>query len=347
MTLRSQPSVSVIVPVYDVAAHLPSCLDSLVAQTFDDFEVVIVDDGSTDGSRRIAEEYVRAHPDSMRLVVKPHGGLGDARNAGIDASRGRHLAFVDGDDAVEPEMLERMTRRAAATGADFIVCGIRPFDAGGDLPFLPEPDMSVFGRSLDVEPRLLYRVDASACTKLVSRDLVERSQVRFPVGMAFEDLPTVYRWLAFARRVEKLDEPLYRYRQEREGSITAEKGARFLDLVAAFEMLDEFYRARGLWADCRDALLRLHLTHLVAGRYPDLFLSADGPVRGAFLSAAFALLDDRFGQWRDGDVCRALWPNPLLRLISTRRHLLASFTSLPSRLYRAALSRLGAFDPLR
>jgi len=339
--------VTAVVPVYNVAEYLRPCLDSLLAQTMDDFEVVIVDDGSTDGSGDIANEYATMHGDRFRVIVRPNGGLGDARNAGIAASRGRYLAFVDGDDLVAPEMLARMSERALETGADMVVCGIESFMDDVVISSLPEPDMSVFGHALSAEPRLLYRVDASACDKLVERSLVERSGVLFPVGVAFEDLPTVYRWLAYSRRVEKVDEPLYRYRQRRAGSITAGDESAFMELIAALDDLDGFYQGLPDAEKYRDALLRLNLVHLLAGRYPDLFLRAGREVRSTFAEGTFALLDARFPGWRGSQVAAVLWPHPLLRTISTHMSALRLFCSLPSRWYLAALARLGGFDPLR
>lgn len=345
-----RPAITVIVPVYNVAAYLPQCLDSLLQQSFRDFEIVIVDDGSTDGSARIIERYASRHAGLIRVVHKPNGGLGDARNAGLACAHGRYVSFVDADDTVAPEMLARMHERAVATGADIVVCGILDFVDGASEAagtFHPEPEMAVFGHSLAEEPRLLYRVGASACDKLYARPLFTRTGVLFPVGLAFEDLPTTYRLLAAANRVEKVDLPLYRYRHRRPESITAHYGANFLDLLEGFRILDAEYSERGIFAANRGPLLRLHLTHLIAGRYPDLFLRASGRWQRAFARGAFDLLHERFGDWRRDPVCKELWPNPLLRAVSSQRWLLDAFCRLPERAYLGLLRRMGAFDPSR
>jgi CDP-glycerol glycerophosphotransferase len=348
---RPSPEVSVVVPVYNVEPYLPQCLDSLLAQTFDDYEVVVVNDGSTDGSRVIIDRYVAEHPGRVRALDKPNGGLADARNYGIDNSSGKYLAFVDGDDEVEPDMLSAMHARARATEADMVMCGIVSFANGGPseqvYPYYPEPDIGVFGSDLAHEPRLLFRVDASACNKLYARDLFDRTGIRFPVGVAFEDLPTVYRLLAVARRVEKIDRPLYRYRQRRAASITYEAGERFMDLVKGFGLIDDFYQRHGLFTSNSQALLRLHLTHLIAGRYPDFFLRARSPARRRFIEASFGLLDAEFTGWRAYPATRDLWSNPVLRAISTHRYLLDAFCRLPERAYLGLLPYLGGFDPKR
>ncbi len=349
MMERGRPIVSIVVPVFDVEAYLPACLDSILGQTFQEFEIVVVNDGSTDGSQTIIDSYTSAHPGRIRAYTKPNGGLGDARNFGIERATGEYLAFVDSDDVIAPTMLEEMVACSRGAGAEMVICGIQRFaDGEPDSPYLPEPDMSVFGRSLAEEPNLLYRVDASACDKLYARNLLDRTGVRFPVGMAFEDVPTVFALATCANRIEKIDRPLYRYRRDRVESITGRHGARYLDLVEAFRLLNERLDALGTHeAVTDDALLRLHLTHLIAGRYPDLLLMAEPRTRAMYLRAAFELIDARFPEWRDSMVRRALWPNPLLRSISTHRSMLVLFCRAPRRVYLAALRRMRAFDPLR
>lgn len=348
MTAELAPVISVIVPVYNVEHHVAACLDSLLAQTFAPFEIVVVDDRSTDGSPQVLSAYAKQHPDMIHVFSKANGGLGDARNFGMHRAKGEFLAFVDADDLVAPGYLSAMHAAARATDADLVVCGIVGFtDPAAPAPYLPEPDPSVFGHSLAEEPRLLYRVDASSCDKLYSRDLFDRAGIGFPVGVAFEDVPTTYRLLAQARRVVKVDEPLYLYRQDREGSITGAHGLEFLELVDAFEMVARFYAVRTDYPANREALLRLLLTHLIAGRYPDLFLASEPTTRRRFVAHAFGLLDTVSPSWRADRVCKVLWPNPVLRAVSTHPLFLSAFCRLPRGLALRLLARMGAFDPLR
>ncbi len=342
------PAISVIVPVYNIERYLPACLDSLLAQTHRDFEIVVVDDGSDDGSAAIIHRYAERHPELIRPLSKPNGGLSDARNHGIDHARAAYLAFVDGDDLVAPTMLERLYACAQRSGADLVVCGIENFvDGEQQGAHYPEPDMSVFGHALAEEPRLLYRVDASACNKLYARELFERSGIRFPLGLAFEDVPTTYRLLPYAEMVAKVDEPLYRYRHARAESISGRYDHGYLDLIEGFRLVNVAYRDAGLFEVNRGPLLRLQLTHLVAGRYPDLFAHAESSSRRAFIAAAFDLLGEWFPGWVHAEECRSLWPNPILRAVSTHAILLGAFCRLPPDTYLRALRRLGSFDATR
>lgn len=100
-----KPNISIIIPVYNVEAYLADCLDSILAQTFESFEVILVDDGSTDGSPAIAQKYADAHSEQICYYRKENGGPGLARNFGISKAKGDYLMFVDSDDIVDPEML--------------------------------------------------------------------------------------------------------------------------------------------------------------------------------------------------------------------------------------------------
>lgn len=118
----AQPEISVIVPVYKVERFLPACIDSLLAQTFADFELILVDDGSPDNCPALCD--AAAEKDNrVRVLHKANGGVSTARNAGLDMARGKWIAFVDSDDSVQPDYLEKMHTAALAAGADIALCG--------------------------------------------------------------------------------------------------------------------------------------------------------------------------------------------------------------------------------
>src|SRR5205085_2446307 len=116
--ITPMPRVSVVVPIYNVEHYLEECLESLAAQTFQDLEVVMVDDGSTDGSAAIAEAFAARDP-RFKLMTRPNGGLSAARNTGLEAATGEFLAFVDSDDVVAPDAYEKLVATLDKTGSDF------------------------------------------------------------------------------------------------------------------------------------------------------------------------------------------------------------------------------------
>ena len=120
--MKSCPKISVIVPVYNVAEYLPQCLDSIVAQDFDDMEVVVVDDGSTDGSSEILHDYCRRN-DYFKIVSKVNGGLSDARNVGTAVAQGDYIYYLDSDDWVSPDAIDKLYQFAVENRCDVVQGG--------------------------------------------------------------------------------------------------------------------------------------------------------------------------------------------------------------------------------
>lgn len=337
-----RPAVSVVVPVYDTEEHLARCLDSLVGQTLRDIEIVVVNDGSTDGSQAVIDGYVARFPEKIRAVLKENGGLADARNAGIRAATGAFLGFVDSDDWVEPRMFELLHARALAAAADIVVCDYRGIDSvtGAEHRYR-EGVPADFGASIHERPRLLIVNDASACNKLFRADLFSED-LMFPVGLDFEDLATTYRLFARAGRIEKVDEVLYHYVQRRGGAISL-RWEGFMQLPEALDVLDSWYAKEGLAEEFRHELEYLNVLHLLKGRLPDLLASAPAEVTGPYLDAAYAHLDRSFPGWRRGRAVRKLCPGVMLRTLLTHKALLKALAGRSRRVVLGVSRRLGAF----
>ena len=208
LKMDNTPVVSVIVPVYRVESFLSQCVDSILNQTFPDFELILVDDGSPDNCGSICEDY--ASKDSrVRVVHQKNGGLSAARNAGIDIARGRFLSFVDSDDAVSPHYLERLVAVAAETDAT-IVTGQFSIHADA-LSSGTEPARLLNGAEACLE---VYHgqktVKISAWCKLYRRSLFDCH--RFPVGKIHEDQFLIPLLLYESIRVAAIPDLLYFYR---------------------------------------------------------------------------------------------------------------------------------------
>ena len=211
------PKISVIVPVYNVETYLTECLDSLLAQTFADWEAILIDDGSTDASGRICDEY--AEKDArFRVLHQKNHGVSAARNAGLDAATGEFLAWVDSDDFIETHALETLHAAAVCEGADIVSFGYASVwgdevvvRQGGGERLTFEGKSAVFGSQFSRKV-VFYLWD-----KFYRRTLFDG--LRFPVGAIYEDaflLPQVF---ARAEKLVVLPESLYFYRM-RAGSIT-------------------------------------------------------------------------------------------------------------------------------
>ena len=238
-----EEQVSIVVPVYNVGQYLRACLDSLVAQTYRNLEIILVDDGATDGSGEICEEYARKDG-RIRVIHKENGGLSDARNRGIRSAGGSWLVFVDGDDTVSRDYVEYLYGLVAARGADIGICRLIHCFREGRAEFEPESEQRV----LDAEEavcEMLYQKSflVAACGKIFRRELFR--ETLFPRGMLFEDSAVMYKILDGAEKIVYGDAGLYGY-MHRENSITTRKfSKKDCDILPICDRIAEYFAGRG------------------------------------------------------------------------------------------------------
>lgn len=215
--------ISVIVPVYNTAERLIGCLDALLAQTFRDFEAILVNDGSTDASGDICQEYASRHPQVFRLLAGPNGGVSVARNRGLEAACGEWVAFCDSDDVALPEWLETLHTNAVREGADLSYCAFDDVSPEVTrhmtcLPMEGQETLRLTGREA-VERRLLLplvcgsrEVHGYLFAALFRREVIEAHQVRFARGVTMKEDELFYiDYLQWVESVTAVSRPLYRY----------------------------------------------------------------------------------------------------------------------------------------
>jgi glycosyltransferase involved in cell wall biosynthesis len=224
------PRLSVVVPVYNVESYLAECLDSVLAQPYDDVEVVMVDDGSTDSSGEIARRYAEAHAD-FHLVAQPNAGLGAARNAGVAAARGEFLTFLDSDDRLPADAWSAMMRTLEESGSDFAI-GKLLRDEGERRYAMPRMRENHRGRrvgtTLDEMPRIL--ADVFAVNKIFRRSFWDAAGLAFPTDVRYEDQPTLTRAFLAADRFDVLTETVYLWRIRSDGSSITQRRDDLADL---------------------------------------------------------------------------------------------------------------------
>jgi len=214
-----KPNISIIVPIYNVEPFLRCCVDSLLQQTYADFELILVDDGSPDNCGAICDEYVAAD-DRVRVIHKPNGGLSDARNAGLKIAQGEYIAFVDSDDWGTPDYLECLLSALAENGADICECDILR-TSGEETALTKEYHAAEVFTTVDAMEQLIH--DGSfhqhVWNKLYRRDVI--ADILFPKGKTNEDEFWTYQVFGNAKKVVKIQDVLYFYFQ-RPGSIMGE-----------------------------------------------------------------------------------------------------------------------------
>lgn len=211
--------ISVIVPVYNVEEYLSRCVDSILAQTHSNLEVILVDDGAKDASGVICDGYAAKDP-RVKVIHKKNGGLSSARNRGLEAAGGEYIAFVDSDDWIEPDAYDHLLHIMDKYDVK-LVCGGR-YDVDGDtgektVGLCPAREEAISAEELAGRIFLWDGCDSSACDKLYHRSLLEN--FRYPEGKVCEDVPVTYRIVLAAERVAVSDKPFYNY-FHRSGSIS-------------------------------------------------------------------------------------------------------------------------------
>ena len=217
--MNRETKISVVVPVYNVEEYLARCVDSILAQTYEKLEIILVDDGSQDNSGAICDAY-GAKDVRVKVIHKENGGLSSARNTGLEAATGECIAFVDSDDWIEPDAYAHLFDLMEKYQVK-LVCGGR-YDVSGRtgeriVGLCPKKEEVISAEEMVGRIFLWDGCDSSACDKLYHRSLLEN--FRYPEGKVCEDVPVTYKIVLQADRVAMSDKPFYNY-YHRPGSIS-------------------------------------------------------------------------------------------------------------------------------
>lgn len=253
---------SIVIPVYNVAEFVQKCIDSVLACDCADCEILLVDDGSTDGkSGTICDENAARHPDLIRVIHQENKGLGGARNTGLAAARGEYLFFVDSDDTIAPQSLTLLSREIDRTHADIYSFPMEQDDGAGTLRRIETSRYYDGPFTLKEHPEFLRSLPA-AWARIWRREFFLASGILYPTKVWYEDIRTSQKLFALADSVVTLEEPLYRY-LVRPGSIMRNGNVeRNREILDAFQDLLGWYREKGLFDTYRRELCRLMVEHL-------------------------------------------------------------------------------------
>ena len=227
---ESSSLLSVVVPAYDVEDYLPDCLASILGQSHRELEVVVVDDGSTDGTGELADRIAESD-ERVRVVHQSNAGLGAARNAGTSHATGEFLTFADSDDLVAEDAYARMLGALEQTGSDIAVGAVERLD--GERRFMTplmreNHERTAYGMTLDDAPLML--ADVFAWNKVYRRSFWDAADLSFPTDVRYEDQPTLTRAFLAASRFDVLEDPVYLWRVRSDGSSISQQRADPRDL---------------------------------------------------------------------------------------------------------------------
>ena len=222
--------ISIIVPVYNVEEYIDRCLASLVNQSLEDVEIIVVNDGSPDNSQSIIDKYVKKNPKKIKSFIQENGGQGSARNFGLQQATGEYIAYVDSDDWIESNMLLEMYEKASSENLDIVICGsynVKGNDKIVELDnifFSDNQKNAFFGRM-------------AVWNKIYRRSLLIDNQLKFRSKVWYEDVDFTLRAVANATKIGYINKPLYNY-LIREGSTMNNSNIdRNLEIIQAFEQV--------------------------------------------------------------------------------------------------------------
>lgn len=290
--------VSIVVPIYNVENYLKRNLTSLMNQTYQDIEILCVNDGATDGSPEVIDEFVKMDQRFVRLD-KVNGGLSDARNHGMKAASGEYIMFIDSDDFVSEKMVETCLRKMEADQLDMVVFDYdQYFDVSNtsEKISMPFSDQQIF--NLDNCPELVAYCNNAAWNKMYRTSLFIENSITYPFGYRHQDLGTTFRLLTYCKRIGFIHESLYFYLADRPNNISQMIDSKLYHIVDMCTVNVEFYKEKGIFEKYKEELKYLCMINFMVALRKAMKLT-DREFVMSFVDQVFDYMEFHFGslQW--------------------------------------------------
>ncbi len=230
------PKVSVIVPVYNVEKYLNKCIDSLINQSLKDIEIIIVNDSSPDNCQAIIDTYQKNYPNLIKSFIKENGGQGSARNYGLDYASGEYISFVDSDDWLDLNMLEKMYNLAIKDNSDIVICDMMDYYEDGSKKFF---NCTKYDS--------VYKVTPSACNKIFKREII--NNIRFLNGLWYEDFNFTTKILLNNPKISTISNLYYNCHSRKVSTMNNNNAIKNLDIITIIEDLKDYAYKNNLFND--------------------------------------------------------------------------------------------------
>lgn len=266
--------ISIIVPIYNVEKYIHRCIDSIINQTYENIEIILVDDGSSDGSGEICDEYQRKD-ERIKVIHKKNGGLGFARNSGLDVASGKYVTFIDGDDYIGLTHIEKMHTLITETNSDTCMAGHTKVYSNREEKHLNVCSGKIYKGNVkeQILPRMCGAntygqdyIEMSVCMVLLSNEIIKQNHLRFVSEREYvsEDLVFDFEYYPLSKSVCISDDADYYYCDNADSLTTKYRRDRFESQIKLYELLSEKALELGIWEECRE---RLQNTVLAIARY--------------------------------------------------------------------------------
>ena len=291
--------VSIIVPFYNVEKYIEKCLTSLVNQTLEEIEIILVNDGSKDNSIKVAKDFEQKYPAKIRYYEKPNGGLGDARNFGIKFAKGEYIAFLDSDDYVEPTMYEEMYEMAIKEKSDMVEC-----DFWWEYPNKKKEDIGVEYKN---QNDMLLKARVVAWNKLIKKEIYEKHpEARFAVGLRYEDVEGFYKILPYINKVSFVRKPFIHYVQ-RNNSISNTQNKKNVEMFIVLDNVLNYYKEKNIYEKFEKELEYTYTRYLLCSSLKRISKIHEKQIRKDLLEKTWNELNTKFPDWKKNKILNSNW----------------------------------------
>lgn len=287
--------VSIIVPIYNVEKYIKECLDSLINQTLQEIEIILVNDGSTDKSGEIAKEYAQMNKKKIVYLEKENGGLSDARNYGIPYAKGEYIAFLDSDDYIEKDTYEKMYELAKKESSDMVEC-----DFYWEYPNKTKIDT---GEVYHNKKEMAEKVRVVAWNKLIKREILEKAKIEFQKGYRYEDVEFTYKLIPYLEKVSFLKEPCIHYIQ-RENSISNSQNERTKEIFDVLEHVIDYYKEKKIYDKYEEQIEYIYTRYLLCSSLLRIVKVNDKETRNKLLEMTWTSLNTKFPNWKKNRILK-------------------------------------------
>ena len=290
--------VSVIIPVYNMEKYLNKCLDTVVNQTLKEIEIIIIDDGSTDASPDIIQEYAQHYRDKIICLRKENGGQGMARNIAVSMSKGEYIGFVDADDYIELDMYENLYTHAKANNLDYLECDykfLREDDNGNEMELKQYGDIRYRSHKYElfIDPLV------SPWNKIYKGDLLRNNQIIFPEGVIYEDTSFYVKAIPYINSFSFIDKVYVKHFLRSNSTMTGSRSIKTADIFEVIQDVIDFYKENDFWNLYKDELEYFSIKILLCSSIERISKISEKSLRKKFVNKTFEFINCNFPDYKN------------------------------------------------
>lgn len=291
--------VSIIIPVYNTEKYLEACLRSVMEQSLQEIEVILINDGSTDSSLEIMERFHAQYPDRIRVLSKENGGQASARNMAIPLCTGEYVGFVDSDDYIEHEMYEKMYLKAVETDADYVECdyvNVKINETGQQERIA---DYGSRVREYTCKKDMFIDPMLAPWNKIYKRELLQKSDVRFPEGLIYEDTAFCLKAISLINRFAYVPDKFVVHFFRDSSTMNVNKSRKVADIFSVLKDVIEYYQNNRIFEDYREELEYEVVKILLCSSMRRVSQVPDKVLRGQLCKNTWCMIQEYFPEYKN------------------------------------------------